>query len=357
MKWHDPAAWPGGKVPGDSDKWRCGKAFSFFRRPDKTLVGICKMGFVTTSTDNGESWAQPLVPQTLITGKAKVWSQRTADGRYVLVYNPSRGNRYPLIAVTGDDGVHFSNMRLIHGELPIQRYEGRFRSIGPQYTRGISTWADDHSRDDGAMWLVYSMSKEDIWVSRVPLPIKPDAAGDHEPWNRYCPKWASLKTTDDSVEIENRDPYDYARAVRMLPPRLRIKASFELVPMQSDRGALQIELMGGFGAARPVRIALTSKGRIIVHDSIDAATYSAGQQLRFDIDADASRALASIMINGEAVVAGVPFAEICDSIHRLSFHSGEHRAIGGSHPVARGTDRPTQPSRYRISQICIKGDS
>src|SRR5687767_14346968 len=36
MKWHDPAAWPAGQVPGDSEKWVAGKAYSFFRRSDGT---------------------------------------------------------------------------------------------------------------------------------------------------------------------------------------------------------------------------------------------------------------------------------------------------------------------------------
>ena len=115
MKWHDAAAWPAGAVPGDSEKWVAGKAYSFYRRADGLLVGVSKMGWATTSSDDGATWAQPFVPPTLVTGKAKVWSQRTADGRYALVYNPSRKNRYPLVVTTGDDGVHFRDMRLVQG--------------------------------------------------------------------------------------------------------------------------------------------------------------------------------------------------------------------------------------------------
>jgi hypothetical protein len=66
MKWHDASAW-GGKVPGDSDKWVAGKAYSFFTRPDGMIVGVSKMGWVTTSADNGNSWSQPVVPPTLVT--------------------------------------------------------------------------------------------------------------------------------------------------------------------------------------------------------------------------------------------------------------------------------------------------
>jgi len=176
MKWHDAASWASGIVPGDNQKWVSGKAFSFFQRPDGVWVGISKMGWTTLSHDNGNTWSEPAVPATLITGKAKVWSQRTADGRFSLVYNPSRPNRYPLVTVTSDDGVNFRDMCLIQGELPIQRYAGLRRSIGPQYVRGISHWADDGSRSEKVMWLVYSMNKEDIWVSRVPMPGRRQAS-------------------------------------------------------------------------------------------------------------------------------------------------------------------------------------
>jgi hypothetical protein len=171
MKWHDAANWPGGKLPGDNEKWVAGKAYTFFKRQDGALVGISKMGWTTFSHDDGKTWAQPFVPPTLITGKAKVWAQQAADGRYALVYNPSRDHRYPLAITSSDDGVHFSPLRIVQGQLPVQRYAGEHRSIGPQYPRGISGWSTDHSRDDHCMWIVYSMNKEDIWISRIPLPI------------------------------------------------------------------------------------------------------------------------------------------------------------------------------------------
>ncbi|HSV14659.1 MAG TPA: hypothetical protein VLI90_10385, partial [Tepidisphaeraceae bacterium] len=106
MRWHEASNWPDGVVPGDSAKWVSGKAFSFYRRPDGAIIGVSKMGWSTISRDNGQTWDRWVVPPTLITGKAKVWSQQTADGRFALVYNPSRRNRFPLIAVSGDDGVN-----------------------------------------------------------------------------------------------------------------------------------------------------------------------------------------------------------------------------------------------------------
>ena len=298
MKWHDADAWPAGTVPGDSEKWVAGKAYSFYRRPDGVLVGISKMGWTTTSSDEGETWTQPLVPPTLVTGKAKVWTQRTADGRYALVYNPSRKNRYPLVVVTSDDGVHFRDMRVVQGELPIQRYEGRFRSIGPQYVRGISTWSDDGSRDgERAMWLVYSMSKEDIWVSRVPLDAHDGV------WNVYSPKWSPATVDGAEIRIEDRDPYDYAAASRVFSSGV----SCEVLAEQSG-STLYGEFVDG-ACRREVAIIFEE----------------AGQWQPFRIDA-----------------AGCA---------RVAFRTGQARGVGGTQPVPHGSDRPVAPLAFRVRAL------
>jgi len=327
MKWHDPANWPGGKVPGDSDKWVAGKAYSLFRRPDGILVGVSKMGWITTSADDGETWTQPVVPPTLVTGKAKVWSQRTADGRYAMIYNPSSRNRFPLVIVTGDDGIHYGNMSIVQGELPIQRYQGIFRSIGPQYTRGISMWSDDDSRPhDQCMWLVYSMNKEDIWVSRVPLPVKSDetetveddfarfANGTTIPhWNTYCPKWCRVEIESGSLLLERRDPYDYPVATRVFPEAKAVAATFTVEAAQGAP-ALEVEVLSKFG-------------------SIVAGSVQVNRTGEFSLEADV----------GEGV----------DVVNRISFRLGQQRGIGGTHPVPAGSDRPTDPVIYKIRNLRI----
>ena len=143
------------------------QALMFFHRKDGALVGIAKKRNVIISHDEGMTWSRPVKPPSLITGRAKVWGQHTPEGRYVLVYNPDPTNRFPLVMVTGDDGITFRNMQIINGDLPPKRFEGEHKNIGPQYVRGISEWATDHSRDDAGFWIVYSMNKEDIWVSHI----------------------------------------------------------------------------------------------------------------------------------------------------------------------------------------------
>jgi hypothetical protein len=316
MKWHDAAAWPAGSVPGDDQKWVAGKAYSFFRNKAGLLVGVSKMGWTTTSTDDGATWSQPSVPPTLITGKAKVWAQRTSDGRYALVYNPSRKHRYPLIIVTSDDGVHFRDMRLVQGELPIQRYQGVFRSIGPQYVRGISHWSDDGSRGgEGAMWLVYSMSKEDIWVSRVPLPVRADVTPEQESsaWNIYCPRWSSVIAEGSEVRLEDRDPYDYTVATRIFPAMTDARVTFDVLAEQAA-GLLDVDVLD---ASDPVPVARLS----IMPDE-------AGAWRTYEIAAE--------------------------RLHRITFRTGPARGVGGTHPVSVGTDRPTKPTAFRVRNLRVK---
>ncbi|MEO6434329.1 MAG: exo-alpha-sialidase, partial [Tepidisphaeraceae bacterium] len=315
MKWHDASAWPAGSVPGDNEKWVAGKAYSFFRRPDGLLVGVSKMGWTTTSRDDGQTWSQPLVPPTLVTGKAKVWSQQTSDGRFALVYNPSARNRFPLAVVTSDDGVTFRDMRIVQGELPVQRYAGLHRSIGPQYVRGISRWSNDGSRaGEGAMWLVYSMSKEDIWVTRVSVPILSDAINaDAIGWNLYSPTWAPATIEGDEIRLEDREPYDYASATRVFPETRGATITFEALAEQT-------------GAT--------------LH--VDAYPHIGGEPT------------ATLAVTASAAGAWKSYELRVSTLHRVTFRTAEARGIGGSQPVDPETDRPTPPVAFRMRGVRLR---
>ncbi len=167
MKWHDPNNWAGDDELR-KDVTDFGKSMCFFRRADGALVGVGKKRWVTLSRDQGRTWSQPVRPSTLITNMGKVWGQRTPGGRYLLAYNPHEKLRYPLAIVTGDDGIRFRGMRVIHGQLPARRYDGAAKSPGASYVRGISPWSSDGSRKDDGVWLVFSVNKEEIWVSHLP---------------------------------------------------------------------------------------------------------------------------------------------------------------------------------------------
>jgi hypothetical protein len=102
------------------------------------------------------------------------------------------------------------------------------------------------------MWLTYSMNKEDIWISRVPLPIRHDVdkwvndsfdgmktGGIVTDWNIYSLKWAPVEAVefpsaaDKSLKLSDREPYDYARAVRVFPAGKKVKVKFDMLTKQT----------------------------------------------------------------------------------------------------------------------------
>jgi hypothetical protein len=293
MKWHYDENWPGGRIARFSSLWQFGKSFSFFHRKDGTLVGVCKMGFVNQSKDEGETWSLPTIPRGIKGGGGKLWAQKTPDDRYAMIYIPQMDHRYPMAITTSDDGITFRDMRVIHGEVAPQRYQGRAKDIGPQYLRGITEWGGDApGLDKDSIWTIYSMNKEDIWVSRIPVPVIAEAkehandnfdnivTGPRVPgWNTYSPLWAPVRIAAESssknhyLELEDHEPADYARAIRTFPTSKSADINFRVAAAQADRGRLEIELLGELGT-RPVRLILNDKGKLRAVDGRQPMTES-----------------------------------------------------------------------------------
>jgi hypothetical protein len=322
MKWYD--------LLRSDHKYRTfGKAFSFFHRKDGALVGIGKKGWTIVSTDEGENWSQPVIPQTLLTNNAKVWGVRTPDNRYALLYNPKDYDRYPLIMVSGDDGITFKDARVAHGEVPRQRYAGLNKNIGPQYVRGISEWATDGSRKDDPLWVVYSVNKEDIWVSRIPAPQQ--ASG----WSTYSPKWAPVTIGDDgSVKLESRDPYDFAKAQYTFPEAAKISVSFEIDDAGSQRGPVKLEFREKFGG--------------------ECERFSLPNRVsKLQIDLDATTRTSQITIDGKQLKAS-PLQSSIKVFQRLAFQTDDWRGVAKSEEVAKGSDKPIALTRFVIRHLSVK---
>lgn len=336
IPWHDAARWPGGKLGSGFLK-----APSFFRRPDGTLVGIGKNGWTLTSPDGGATWTQPTVPSTLVTNNAKVWGQRTSDGRYALVYNPQPRPRFPLALVTSDDGVTFRDMRSVQPDFPAQRYPGLNKNIGLQYVRGIAEWASDGSWPDDAMWIAYSANKEDLWVSRVPLAKSATASPT---WNIYQPKWAHVAPTADGseIQIENREPCDAASASRGFVPTARIVATLELTPRQLGTGNLEIELTGTPRGARPIHL------RIGDDDASSRAALAAGRSLHLKVTVDCAARKISFELDGRVQSTVSDLSDIPTSLDRFTVRLNAREQIPITTPLQAELDQPTKPSAWTV---------
>ena len=257
----DPLFTINDKLPGDPSQWPGGigvyRAFNFYHLPDNRVVGLWKQGLYSISNDEGAAWSEVRKADNVLNGGGKFWGQKTSDGRYAIAYNPDPIERYPLAVMTSWNGLDYDTLLCLHGEVSPCRYKGTYKDYGPQYVRGIIE--GNGTPPEGKMWLTYSMNKEDIWVSSIPIPVKSignskinDVFNDMKDgmelneWNIYSPLWAPVKIEksnegEKNLVLRDKDRYDYAKATRIFKPGINIQIKFNITPSQTN-GDLFVEL-------------------------------------------------------------------------------------------------------------------
>jgi hypothetical protein len=229
------------------------KAFNYYHLPNGNVVGLWKYALTSISKNEGKTWQyNPARAPGFVNANAKIWGQRTSDGKYSTVYNPSEF-RWPLAISVSDDGLKYKNLLLVNGEITSLRYGGAYKSYGPQYVRGIQEM--DGTPPDKNLWVTYSMNKEDIWVSKIPVPVKEKITthvndvfasiknGEElSQWNIYSPLWCRTVITDKKLTLADSDPFDYAKAERIFPESKKVAVEFSISAQQNNFGLLEIEL-------------------------------------------------------------------------------------------------------------------
>jgi len=311
------------------------QAPSVFHRKDGTAVVFWKASWSALSNDEGKSWSKPVKVPSIVTSGAKVWGQKMSDGRYAMVYNPANDgiHRWPLAIATSDDGITFDRMLAIHGEVAPRRYMGHSKDFGSQYIRGISEGDGNPPGTD--MWLTYSGNKEDIWVSRVPVPVrykvdgpvsdnfdKLDAGGKIPDWNIYRSQWAPVRVvafpsaSNKSLLLEDKDPYDYAQAVRVFAESKQTEIRFRVFPHAAAKGRLEVEVLDA-GGHRPVRLVFAEGGHVLKAETWHSV----------ELRVNASAGTYDLSIDGKSVAKQVAFAEPVTTVERLLFRTGEFRTL------------------------------
>lgn len=318
------------------------KAFSYYHLPDGRVVGLWKHALTSVSEDGGKTWEyNPLRAPGVVNGNAKIWGQRTQDGKFATVYNPSEF-RWPLAVSTSVDGLEYTDLLLVHGEISPMRYGGNYKSYGPQYIRGILE--GNGTPPDGKMWLTYSMNKEDIWVASVPTPVTADAAGhandefdqltegkELDLWNIYSLVWAPVQVEKDDagsrwLTLRDSDPYDYARAERVIPTSKNLHAEFTIKPDQNDHGKLQVEFQDAQGHPA-VRLVFDDDGLLKYKANYRMGTlseYKPGEEYHFELDFDVASRSYKIQLNGQDKGTKIFYAPV-HAFDRIVFRTGEER--------------------------------
>ena len=234
------------------------KAFSGYTLPDGRKVGLWKHALTSMSYDGGNTWKEPVKrAHGFVNSNAKIWGQRLSDGTYATVYNPAE-YRWPLAISLSNDGLEYTTLNLVNGEVTPERHYGLYKSFGPQYTRGILE--GNGTPPDNDLWVTYSNNKEDMWVSRIPVPVLTAATthantdfsqyqtlADMTDWNIYSPLWAPVALNGQWLTLSDKDPYDYAKVERVIPATKELKVAFHVKPMQNDHGQLNVEFLDDKG--------------------------------------------------------------------------------------------------------------
>ena len=308
--------------------------------------------------------------------KAKVWGQCTPDGRYALVYNPTLDNRHrwPLALATGEDGTAFDQLLTVVGEVPPRRYNGLDKAFGPQYVRGIVEGNGTPPGD--AFWITWSMNKDDIWVSRIPTPVRATMSepvrddfntGTIEslPWNLYSPLWASVRlaefpsATNRSLELRDRDPADYARAVRIFPEMKKATVRFKVLAKQNDHGRLEIELLDRQGYRPAVVLILDEQGCMMAKDGnqneiVTLKRYAANQWYEVALRFDQVKGIFDVTLDGQKLLVGAEFPDPTALLERISFRTGAFRTSPTVRdPKSPGEDFPSVDRPVPEAIFCI----
>lgn len=334
-------------------------SFCWYHLDEKNLVGLWKQGVVGRSEDGGDTW-HIHKESSFATSGAKSWGQKTDDGKYAIAYVNSIASehRYPMCAVTSDDGICFNDLGVICGEVPPRRYEGLFKDFGPQYLRGICEGHREYPQR--AMWLCHSMNKEDIWVSRVPVPLQ-TGCNEHadddfseespyiENWNVYSSLWAAVRKTKvfgnvPCMRISDRDPVDYARAERMFKPEKQLCVQCSLMLNQWYNEKFYLELTDEKGNIA-CRLAIGDGNMLYAQTTsvlLPIAVLNKNLEwLDVTIEADCESCRYRIMVNGrETDVKQMAFRQKVNSLSRFILRTKPCRKAPG---VDKRPDTPDMP--------------
>jgi hypothetical protein len=267
-----------------------------------------------------------------------MWGQRTSDGFYAQVFNPSV-YRWPMAVSVSKDGLVFDNLSLIHGDISPMRYPGNEKSYGPQYLRGIIP--GNGVVPDGNMWLAYSVNKEDIWVARVTVPILSEAfeninedlskyseISQLKRWNIYSPVWARVSIDkapngQNALKLSDKDRYDYAKVEHLFPGSEKVMVEVSIIPARNNTGVLNIELQNDKSSAA-LRLSFDSDGMIRTKRSYnydDIMPYIPGEKYDITIEADTYTMSCDITVNGKKVSHN--FYAPLRTFSKIVFRTGE----------------------------------
>lgn len=356
-----------------------GEAPSIYTLPGngKDMLAIMKNALTSVSHDGGETWSPCKRSYSLETSTGKVWGQRTPDGSYALAYNPTTdtAHRWPLAVSRGENGQDFGDMYAVLPEVPPCRYAGRLKNLGPQYIRGIAEY--NPQPEDDAFYLTYSNNKEDIWISRVAVPLRAVEAQDvnvdmrsvrwkdiADTWNLTLPSWGGIELKEGALVLSDSDPYHRAIAERAFAPGAVVELEAEVALDHGPKDQAFTLAFQDDSGREPAKVLLRSDGWInsrVFGSELHLIRFQPGERIRlaFHIDCVCNQCSLKVTVGGESVLKRWRFDASVWQLCRVQFrtkyallHQDEEVypkwADIGNLP---GADTPTEELRARIFNL------
>ena len=351
------------------------KALSFYHLPNGNVVGLWKHALTATSNNEGKTWTVPLRAPGFVNANAKIWGQKTSDNKYATVYNPSEF-RWPLALSVSNNGIEYDKLLLVNGEISTMRYGGNYKSYGPQYVRGIQE--GNGIPADSNLWVAYSMNKEDMWISRIKVPIRDkeveqvdevfsemEKGKELDHWNIYSPVWASVKMEEWNGErwlaLNDKDEFDYAKATRLFPETQNADIEFILKTKQNNTGLLHIELQDEKNTPA-IRLIFDSDGVLKYKAGYrinNLREYKANEEYKIRVEANTTNRFYNVYLNDEKVLTRLFFAPV-HQLNKIVFRTGEVRRFPNADtPTDQDFDikqngQPVPEAAYYIKSIKTK---
>lgn len=350
------------------------KAFSFYHLPDGRTVGWWKHALTSISSDSGKTWNySPTRAPGFVNSNAKIWGQQLSNREFATVYNPSEF-RWPLAISLSSNGIDYSKLLLIQGEISPMRYGGNYKSFGPQYVRGILP--GNGLPPDGNLWVTYSMNKEDIWVATVPVPVleaapDPEATTgqqlleDYKWWNVHSPIWAPVLFSSEGITLKDSDPYEYAKVERSFTPSGQFEIEFQTTVSKKatksnveDDGGLMVQLLNAQGLPS-FRLEFGSDGLIKSKAGARYRTiqpFEEGKRYTIGLRVNCATRMVEILIDGKSKGNHLMYAP-AEELSRISFTTGQPRVYPTPETPAdhqhnlENADEPAHEVQYKISGL------
>ncbi|MDB4583811.1 hypothetical protein N9164_11710, partial [Draconibacterium sp.] len=189
-------------------------------------------------------------------------------------------------------------------------------------------------------------------------------------WNVYAPKWSPVEVaefpsvTNKSLLLEDKDPYDYARAIRVFKESQKTEINVKVFPKQIKEGIFEIDVTDRYGN-RPVRIRFDEDGKIKAVDGsrevvLQSYKSDSWYDLKIEIDAQPYGSF-NVAVNGEQLLTNAKLAEAVKSVERISFRTGPYRDLPNRKtpnedpvPPLPGADEAVKLIQFYVDDLAVK---